>query len=121
MVLDKTRLDTLLDLFFVNDESSILDIKVLHNNGLFDHNLCLVSTNIMAPPDLSAKNELPYSTNITKYNLLEASDEDWVKLNNYFKDIDWMRIVGDKLLENITDIIIKTVETAVTVICGSLS
>ena len=97
---------------------SIPDIKVLHNNSLSYHNLCLVSTNIMA---LLAEDEFPYSKSILKYNLLEASDEDWVKLNNYFKDIDWMRIVEDKLLDNITDIIIKTVETAVTVICGSLS
>ena len=92
MVLEKTRLDNLLDLVFVNNESSILSIKVLHNVGLLDHNLYLVSMNIIALLDSSVEDDFPYFTSIPKYCLLEATDDDWSKLNNFFRNVDWLSL-----------------------------
>jgi len=38
IVSDSTWLNNLLDLFFTNDLGSILNVEIIHNNGLSNHN-----------------------------------------------------------------------------------
>ena len=77
--------------------------------------------NIMAPLESSVKDDFPYSTSIPKYSILEAIDDDWSKLNNFLRDVDWMSLLDSHSLDTVTDLLIETIETAVLVTCGSLS
>lgn len=112
-VSENTRLDNLLDLFFTNDDHSIIETEILNNVHLSDHNFIIVRTNLLFL-DVSDKDlDYPYSTEIPKYDLLEATDKDWTLLNDHFGSIDWDDLFIGNNLDDITDTLINTIENGV--------
>ena len=58
-------------------------------------------------------NNNPYTTEIRLYELLEATDEEWENLRQFFYSHDWINILQDKSVDEIADIIIKIIEEGV--------
>ena len=57
--------------------------------------------------------EYPYSTDIPKYQLLEATEEEWSNINECFSNIDWDSLLLNKDLLYVTDCVIKKLEEGV--------
>ena len=79
-----TRGNNLLDLMFNSDPNLVISNTPLDNVIISDHTLCMIETNMnsISVPLKERKNL--YSTEIMNYNLLGASDEDWILLNNFY-------------------------------------
>ena len=113
---DPTRKNNILDLFFCNDDELVIDQKFIESVITSDHSLNIIRTNInindqnnMEKPN----NNNPYTTEIRLYELLEATDEEWENLRQFFYSHDWIDILQDKSVDEIADIIIKIIEEGV--------
>ena len=104
--------NNLLDLQFTNDQELSLDHEILENILFSDHCICILNTNL-EPKSITETNVNYYTSDIPNYNLMEASEIDWEKINESLKKIDWENIFNDKNEFEITEILIKIIENSV--------
>ena len=115
---ENTRKNNILDLFFTNDEDSVINTEIINNVSFSDHNLVKLYTDLNFSNKEACVEDYPYSTNIPRYNLLEGSDSEWNNLNSFYSDINWSEVFNtvnvnrDILTQNV-DLFIKGVENGV--------
>lgn len=110
-----TRGKNLLDLLFSNNCNLISNVTPMDNVLISDHTLCVMDTNIETE-NISTKysKKYLYSTEIMRYALLDASEDDWSDLNNYFNEIDRDNIICDvNDIDKVCDTMINILESGV--------
>ena len=108
-----TRGQNLLDLMFCNDSDLITYNLPIDNVIISDHTLCVLGTNFNITPISRKVRSNIYSTEISNYNLMDATSNEWENLNNHLFNIDWEEVFRDDCIENICDVIIKHIENGV--------
>ena len=105
---EPTRLQNILDLFFINDKTLITDVKI-KNINISDHNLILVGTCIK----LQRSNEcnVPKKSGFAAFNYWHSSTN-WDNINAEIYSIDWTSIVDQS-----PDDILKYIESNLMSIC----
>ena len=82
-----------MDLVFTNDDSIINNIDQIINSSLSDHNTLIISTSLEARKERTIDiSHNYYSTNIQKYNLADADEEDWRRFEMVMNDRDWSTV-----------------------------
>ena len=113
---DPTRKNNILDLFFCNDDELIVDQMFIESVITSDHSLNIIRTNINIDGHNNTeklnKNN-PYTIDIRKYELLEATNEEWENLQQFLYSQEWIEILQDKSVDVIADIIINKIEEGV--------
>ena len=85
-----TRKTNILDLVFTNDDSLIHNIDQIINSSLSDHNTLVIATDLVTKREVVNDSSRDfYSTNIQKYNLIDADEEDWRRFELIMDGRDW--------------------------------
>ena len=76
-----TRKGNILDLVFSNSNTLIDNYSTIVNKQFSDHNILKVSLNYQYRNQSKINRKNPYPNSIYEYDLLNASDEDWIRYN----------------------------------------
>ena len=88
----------MLDLVFSNNPHMIPECAVSVNPCFSDHSSIVISLNKLKDNTDNTKNKKSNlaKTNLPEYDFLNASDEDWVRMNTAIARIDWEHEFEDK-------------------------
>ena len=74
-----TRKNNILDLVFTNSGSLVNGYSTIVNHRFSDHNILKVTLNYQYKSEAKVKRKNPYPNSIYEYDLMNASDEDWIR------------------------------------------
>ena len=79
-----------------------------------DHCTIILETNLTSDSIIRKVDRTnPYITSIPLYDTLEATEEEWISLNSYLSNIDWVYNMSGKNPNEALDYIIDTIEDGV--------
>ena len=76
-----TRGKNILDLVFTNTSELVSGYSTIVNKKFSDHNILRVMLNYKYKNEKKTERKNPYPNNIYKYDLLNATEEDWIRYN----------------------------------------
>ena len=114
LVNSNTRKNNTLDLIFSNDNLFITEQECIVNNVMSDHNLLIVKSNVnidSVKDDSKAENI--YDTNLLDYDHLGTNEEEWNKISDNLKNINWKDKLPNKNVSDKLGLIIESLENIV--------
>ena len=114
LVNSTTRKNNTLDLIFSNDNLFITEQECVVNNVMSDHNLLIVKSNVnidSIKDDSKAENI--YDTNLLDYDLLGTNEDEWNKISDNLKNINWKDKLPNKNVSDKLGLIIESLENVV--------
>ena len=75
----KSEIYNILDLVFTNTSEVISGYSTIVNRKFSDHNILRVRLNYKDKNEKKTERKNPYPNNIYKYDLMNATEEDWIR------------------------------------------
>ena len=112
-----TRNKNILDLVFTNDHFLIHNYEIIVNSILSDHfTICVNLSLKTGQKNIQEKQKNHYLSSLAEYNMKDADDEDWYRLNLMLDCIDWDSILQELSTEESTMKFISILEEHVELI-----
>ena len=77
-----TRKGNILDLIFSNSDSLVNGYTTIVNSTFSDHNILKICLNYQYKDQTKVERTNPYPNSIYEYDLMKASEEDWIRYND---------------------------------------
>ena len=81
IVTTATRKESIIDLVFTNTENIVNSYETIINNRFSDHNILKLKLNVAKEEKEDIVKLNPYPNKIYEYDLMKATDEDWIRYN----------------------------------------
>ena len=89
---------------FTNDDNLLTSQEYIENVLISDHTINIIGTNLSINASDIDERQNFCSTKILNYDLMGATDSDWDKLIDEYKNIDWDSILNKINISNIYSI-----------------
>ena len=111
-----TRNGNILDLVFTNNHELIRDYNIIVNKKLSDHYIIKIDLAYKMETSTKSKKVNHCSTKIPEYDLLNASEEQWLRFNLILNKVNFETLFENCTATQMVDIFLNKIETLVDII-----
>ena len=111
-----TRNGNILDLVFTNNHELIKDYNIIINKKLSDHYIIKIDLSYKLDAPTKHKKINHCSTSIPEYDLLNASEELWLRYNLMLNKVDFETLFENKSATEMVNIFLERIETLVSIV-----